>query len=107
MASDRGFVDFIVEQMEAAGSISHRKMFGEYAIYCGAKLVALICDNRLFIKPTEAGRSYISSIVEAPPYPGAKPYFLIEDAFEDQEWISGLVKVTARELPLPKPRRKA
>jgi len=34
MASDKSFVDFLVDQMGDAGLISQRKMFGEYAIYC-------------------------------------------------------------------------
>ena len=104
MASDQSFVEFIVDQMEDAGIISYRKMFGEYAIYCDGKVVALVCDNQLFVKPTESGRSYIGAIAEAAPYPGAKLYFLIEEAFEDREWISGLIKTTANELPLPKPK---
>ncbi len=101
MASDQDFVEFIADQMRDAGHISYRKMFGEYAVYCDGKVVALVCDNQLFIKPTEKGRSYIGNICEAPPYPGARMYFLIEDAFEDREWISGLIKITADQLPLP------
>ncbi|MCX5815224.1 MAG: TfoX/Sxy family protein [Proteobacteria bacterium] len=105
MASDKSFIEFIVDQMGNAGFISHKKMFGEYAIYCDGKVVALVCDNQLFIKPTEGGRTYMGNIVEAAPYPGAKLYFLIEDAFEDREWISGLIKITAQELPVPKQKR--
>lgn len=106
MSSDQSFVDFLVDQMESAGIVLPKKMFGEYAIYCDGKVVALVCDNRLFVKPTQAGRGYIGSPVEAAPYVGAKPYLLIEDAFEDREWISGLIKATAEELPLPKPKAK-
>lgn len=54
MASDKSFVDFIVDQIENAGQITYKKMFGEYAIYCNGKVVALVCDNRFFVKPTEA-----------------------------------------------------
>ena len=97
MASDKSFIEFIVDQMGDAGCISHKKMFGEYAIYCDGKVVALVCDNQLFVKPTEGGRAYIGEIVEAAPYSGAKLYFLIEDAFEDREWISGLIKITAQD----------
>jgi hypothetical protein len=43
--------------------------------------------------------------VESPPYPGAKPYFLIEDQLEDRDWISDLIKITADELPEPKPKK--
>ena len=106
MASDQTFIDFLVDQMGEAGSITYRKMFGEYAIYCGGKVVALVCDNQLYVKPTEGGKTYIENIVEAPPYPGAKLYFLIEDKFEDREWISDLIRITAKELPSPKPKSK-
>jgi TfoX/Sxy family transcriptional regulator of competence genes len=106
MASELSFVEFIVDQIENAGVITFRKMFGEYAIYCDGKVVALVCDNQLFIKPTEGGRSFIGDVVEAPPYPGAKLSFLVEDKFEDREWISNLVKITTKELPEPKPKKK-
>ncbi len=102
MASSKDFVEFIVEQIQNAGIITYRKMFGEYAIYCDKKVVALICDDQLFIKPTESGRKFIEEVIEAPPYPSAKNYFLIEDKFEDSEWLSQLVRITASELPLPK-----
>ena len=106
MASDKSFIEFIVDQMEDAGLISYKKMFGEYAIYCDGKVVALVCDNQLFVKPTEGGRAYIGNIVEAAPYPGARLYFLIEDEFEDRQWISGLIKITAQTLPIPKQKQR-
>ena len=106
MASDLSFVEFIVEQIKNAGEITYKKMFGEYAIYSNGKVVALICDNQLFVKPTEPGRNFIGEVREAPPYPGAKLSFLIEDKFEDSDWISELIRITARELPEPKPKLK-
>ena len=99
-------MEFLADQMEGAGAISFKKMFGEYALYCDGKVVALVCDNRLFVKPTPGGRAHVGEPVEAPPYPWAKQYFLIEDAFEDREWISALIRITARELPVAKPKRK-
>jgi len=107
MASDQSFVDFITDQLEGCNTITSRKMFGEYALYSNFKVVALICDNKLFIKPTAAGREFIGSeLVEAPPYQGAKNSFLIEDKFEDREWISELVRITEAELPEPKKKNK-
>lgn len=105
MATDLEFMEFLADQMAGAGEVSYRKMFGEYAVYCGGKVVALVCDNQLFVKPTAAGRAFIGAPVEAPAYPGAKNSFLIEDAFEDREWISKLIRITARELPAPKPKK--
>jgi TfoX/Sxy family transcriptional regulator of competence genes len=107
MASDASFVQFIVDQISAAGEISSRKMFGEYALYCNAKVVALICDNKLFLKPTAGGRKYIGKAVEAPAYPGAKSSFLIEDKLEDRKWLTELVRITEKEVPEPKPRKKS
>lgn len=106
MASDQKFVDFVVEQMEEAGDIVAKKMFGEYGLYAEGKFFGSICDNRLFIKPTLAGRNYIGTVSEAPPYPGAKPSFLIEEKLQDRSWLCGLVQVTLKELPDPKPRLK-
>ena len=106
MSSDKSFVTYVVEQIEDAGSITARNMFGEYCLYADAKLFALICDNKLFMKPTENGRTFIKEVVEAPPYPGAKPYLLIEDKIEDRDWLSELVRITLKELPEPKPKKK-
>jgi len=106
MASDQNFVDFVLDQIENAGEITAKKMFGEYGVYSDGIIFALICDNKLFIKPTNAGRDFIQDVVEAPPYTGAKPSFLIEDKIEDREWLSELVRITVKELPEPKPKKK-
>ena len=106
MSSDENFVKYIVDQIENAGEINYKKMFGEYAIYCDGKVVALICDDQLFVKPTDSGRLFIADVVEAPPYPGAKLSFLIEDNLDDKEWMSNLIRITAGELPAPKPKKK-
>lgn len=102
MASDPELVEFVVEQISGAGTVSYRKMFGEYAVYCEGKVVLLICDNQVYVKPTEAGRSFIGDVIEASPYPGAKPSFLIREQVEIREWMCKLIQVTQRELPEPK-----
>ena len=106
MASEINFVDFVLEQIKNSGEITAKKMFGEYGIYSDGKLFGLICDNKLFIKPTNSGRKFIGNVVEAPPYEGAKPSFLIEDKIEDGEWLSELVRISVNELPEPKPKKK-
>jgi len=106
MASTQDFVDYILEQIENAGVITCRKMFGEYAIYSGRKVVALVCDNQLFIKPTAGGKAFIGNVTDAPAYPGAKMNYLIEDNLDNSEWISELIRITASELPEPKPKKK-
>ena len=106
MASDQKFVDFILEQLDNSEQIFAKKMFGEYGLYFDDKIFALICDNKLFVKPTMSGRAFIGDVVEAPSYPGAKPSFLIEEKLEDRDWLMQLVKLTVAELPEPKPKKK-
>jgi TfoX/Sxy family transcriptional regulator of competence genes len=106
MASEKQFADFVLYQLGDVGEVSAKKMFGEYGLYAGEKLFGVICDNRLFIKPTLAGRNFIGAVKEEPPYKGAKPYFLIEEQIQDQKWLCELVLLTASELPLPKPKKK-
>jgi DNA transformation protein len=96
-------VDYILEQTADAGAMTAKKMFGEYGMYCDGKVMAFICDDQLFIKPTEAGRAYLGEVTEAEAYPGSKMYFLIDgDRWDDADWMAGLVKATADALPAPK-----
>ena len=104
MSNDQDFIDFVLDQV--ASDVSYRHMFGGTTLYLNGKVVALICDNQLFVKPTDAGREYIGMVVEAPPYEGAKNSFLIEDEIEDAEWLTGLFAVTEKALPAPRPKRK-
>ncbi len=105
MSSSEEFVKFVVGQIEEAGGISYRKMFGEYGLYKGEKMVALICDNQFFVKPTPSGRAFVGEVREASPYPGAKPCFLIEDKLDDKAWLVELIRLTTQELPAPKPKK--
>jgi TfoX/Sxy family transcriptional regulator of competence genes len=105
MASDQTFVTYVCDQMGNAGQISSRKMFGEFVIYCSTKVVALVCDNQLFVKPTPGGETVLGACTKVPPYPGAKPHYLITDRLDDREWLSRLIATTAHELPEPKPRK--
>jgi TfoX/Sxy family transcriptional regulator of competence genes len=104
MASNTEFVQYIAEQLHDAGCITYRKMFGEYGMYCDGKIFALICDNQLFIKITDAGRKLCPDLHEAAPYEGAKNYFLIEDV-DNQNALVGLVTGTCMELPEPKAKK--
>jgi len=106
MASDLEFVKFVVDGFEADCEVTYKKMFGEFGLFSQGKMFAVICDDQLFFKRTDGGRDYIGEVVEAPPYPGAKPIFLIGDRIEDGEWLSELVRITTRELPEPKRRKR-
>lgn len=103
MASNPEFVRFACDQIRHAGTVRYRKMFGEYAIYCDDKVVALICDNRFYLKPTAAAQALLPQPVLGSPYPGAKPYLLLGGELEDAELASRLVATTAAAMPAPPP----
>ncbi|MCM1364353.1 MAG: TfoX/Sxy family protein [Faecalibacterium sp.] len=104
MASNIEFVKYVADQIADAGEITYKKMFGEYGIYCDSKIFGVICDNQLFIKITEAGISIAPDMLTGSPYNGAKPHFLIEDV-DNGEFLTELVRKTAKQLPLPKPKK--
>lgn len=107
MSTQKSIVDYIVDQAAGAGSVRARAMFGEYGVYCDDKIVALVCDDGLYVKPTDAGRAFAGEIGEGAPYPGAKPHMKVPETFwDDPDWLSGLFRVTAEALPQPKPKRR-
>ncbi len=106
MASDLAFVEFVVDQFDKDCAVTYKRMFGEFGLYSDGKFFAVICDDQLFVKPTEGGRAFIGDVVEAPPYPGAKPSLLIGDRIEDSRWLSELARITTKELPTPKPKKR-
>ena len=85
MASGLEFVQYAADQLRDVGEITDRKMFGEYGLYCDGKIFALVCDDQLFVKITEAGRSLAAAqeLPEAPPYEGAKPRKVL---MSQQQW---------------------
>lgn len=108
MATKKSTIDYILDQLNGTKDIRVRAMFGEYALYCQDKVVALICDDELFVKITEPGKKLVGKHYEEGfPYPGAKPAMLIGgDLMEDQKFLSNLIIITAKALPLPKPKKK-
>ena len=107
MATSQETMDFILDQLSRLPSLRSRKMFGEYAIYCDEKVVALVCDDQLYVKITPAGKDFVGeSYEEGPPYPGAKPSMVIgADILDDHERLRELVRATANALPTPKPKK--
>lgn len=105
MSTDPSFADHVLDQIGGAGAVSIRKMFGEYAVYCDAKIVALVCDNQVFLKPLPTALALVDAPTFAPPYPGAKPHLLLTDALDDPDLMARLVRAVATDLPAPKPRK--
>jgi TfoX/Sxy family transcriptional regulator of competence genes len=85
--------------------LSARKMFGEYALYLDGKVVALVCDDQLFLKPTPGATAALPDCPQGAPYPGAKPHLLVTDALDDPDPVVAALKAIAAETPAPKPKK--
>lgn len=98
VASSREMVDYVCDQLRGAGTVTARRMFGEWGLFCGGVYFGCVCDNQLFIKPTATNVDLLERPEPMAPYEGARPYWLIED-LEDREGLAALVKRTCAELP--------
>lgn len=85
--------------------LSARKMFGEYALYLDGKVVALVCDDQLFLKPTPGALAALPGCPQGHPYPGAKPHLLATDALDDPDPVVAALDAIATETPALKPRK--
>lgn len=105
MASTLEYVQFVAEQLNNAGIITYKKMFGEYGLYCDGKFFATVEDNQLYVKITKAGKEFMPNAQIASPHEGAN-YFLISE-LDDKQFLKILVSKTCAELPNPKPKKKS
>lgn len=107
MATSQSTIDYLLDQLSDVRDVSARKMFGEYCLYLAGKPFGLVCDEQMYLKPTNAARAMIADVTEGSPYPNAKPHILVTaDLWEDGDWLARLVQATANELPMPKPKLK-
>ena len=95
MASSKGFIDYVLEQLSKLEDITYRPMMGEFLLYKGGTLFGGVYDDRLLLKITKSCTTY--ALEEAIPYPKAKPMFLVEN-IDDAEYICQLVETTCEDL---------
>ncbi|MFT4197545.1 MAG: TfoX/Sxy family protein [Pseudoxanthomonas sp.] len=104
MVTDSDFIEYVHEQAGFGARLTHKRMFGEYALYLDGKVVAFACDNSLLLKPTEAGRALLPRVTPGKPYPEAKDYYVLDEFLDDTELLQRLLQATAGALPAPKPK---
>lgn len=105
MASDKAYLDFVLEQLGGLEDVGWRAMMGEYILYYQGKVIGGIYDDRFLVKPT---RSALALMPDAPrelPYEGAKEMLMVED-IEDRELLEKLFNAMVDELPAPKKKTK-
>ena len=109
MASSKGYLDFVLEQLSALDGVSARAMMGEYVLYCQGKVVGGVYDDRLLLKPTPAALQLTAEVgletVMELPYEGAKEMLLAD--VDRPELLCRIVRAIADDLPAPKKRAAA
>ncbi len=99
MATDKTTAEAILAQISAVADARMRPMFGEYVVYVDEKVIGQIGDNQLFIKTTPFGEAYAPELEKAPPYPGAKPAFVVPpEKWEEADWLREFLAGTRRLL---------
>ena len=105
MASSKGYLVFILEQLSELDGISWRAMMGEYIIYYRGKIVGGIYDDRFLVKPTKSAAAMMPNADREIPYEGAKEMLLVDNV-ENREFLRDLLEAMESELPAPKAKKK-
>jgi hypothetical protein len=101
VATRQETVEFILQKIGQPERFSARAMFGEYALYADGKVVALVCDDRLYVKILPASRALETLCEKGNPYPGAKLHYLVEEG--QLSTIPTLPAILAAVIGLPAP----
>ena len=103
MASSKGYLDFIMEQLSGLDGVSCRAMMGEYIIYYRGKIVGGIYDDRFLVKPVKSAVAMMPNAAKERPYEGAREMLLVDNV-ENKEFLRELLEAMYDELPVPKKR---
>ena len=104
MASNKEYLDFVLEQLSELEEITYRAMMGEYIIYYRGKIVGGIYDDRLLVKPVRSAISLMPTATYELPYDGAKEMLLV-DNIDSKEFLTELFNAVYDELPAPKKKK--
>ena len=63
MASDRDYLEYIMEQLSELEEITCRAMMGEYVIYYRGKVIGGIYDDRFLVKQTPSSLAMMPELV--------------------------------------------
>lgn len=107
MSTQKETIDYILEQLDQPNVFSARAMFGEYALYVDGKVVALICDDTLYIKILPASSELEAVCEKGSPYPGAKEHYVIaEEQLHTLSTLPSILLAIATSLPAKKLKKK-
>ena len=75
-------------------------------MYYRGKLIGDICDNCLFLKPTESVLRLMPDAERDYPYEGSKTQMVVVDDVENMERMAEVLNAMYEELPEPKKKTK-
>lgn len=104
MATDKEYLDYILDRLSGVDGVTYRAMMGEYILYMHGRIAAYVCDDRLLIKPVPSAKKLLPDAPSEAPYPGAKEMLLAENT-DDADFMKRLFEAIYPELPEPKKRR--
>ena len=100
-------MDYILECLGHEKRFTCRAMFGEYALYADSKVVALVCNDLLYVKILPTSSALEDICEKDAPYPGAKPHYVIsEDQLATLEDLPNILFAIAASLPTPQKKSK-
>ena len=105
IASSKGYLDFILEQLSELTDITYKSMIGEYIIYYQEKIVGGIYDDRFLVKPVKSAMKFMPNADYELPYEGAKEMLLVDDV-DNKDFLAELFNSMYEELPAPKVKKK-
>ena len=105
MASSKGYLEFILEQLSGTEGVTYRYMMSEYILYVRGKVIGGIYDDRFLVKPTPSAQALMPGAARELPYDGAKEMLLVEN-LEDRDFLRELMEALYEDLPEPKARGK-
>ncbi len=107
MSTQKETVEFILKKLGNSKKFSARAMFGEYALYVDGKVVALVCDDQLYVKILPASQELEAVCEKDEPYPGAKPHYFVEEhQLSKLESLPRILLDIAKSLPAKKKKAK-
>lgn len=86
-------------------NLTTKRMFGEYAVYLNDIVVAFICDDTLFLKPTPSALTLLPDAEKGPAYPGSKDYIIASELLDDPDLCTRALLAIASDAPAPKPKK--
>ena len=104
MASNKDYLDFILEQLSGLGNVTYRAMMGEYILYWRGKIIGGIYDDRFLVKPTKSALAMMPDAGREFPYEGAKEMLLVNNV-DSREFLAELITAIYGELPAPKKKK--